>query len=447
MMRAMEVKHLKTLFHALLAARFMYPFYQNPMNSLYSDPQRHWNNADSLFSPTFDRGMDMTGYQVFLYFIRYATDDSPFGIAFVSGVLCVLLPWLWSRIAREMFRDERFALLCGICVGIMPSLLFIYAFTMVETLLLNVVAAGILLSLIYLREKSASVFLYQTAMLTFAALTKFAAVPVSVMFLGFSIWRANPGAKILLTASVIAALMINAAGVRSAISAHFFSPFGILDFARIYSKSDAKKIVIRYNNGAEWYQSPALEHIPLAPLSGWKSKRSGEVEIQIDLLKGREDWTREIARFPVKPENYLRQIEENFIIFFFDFSWPEHMLGGIQGPLIFASRWVWFPLTVFIVCGLAGYRPQEYRRKDGKWHRHWLQGEEAAQTFFVLLTLAVVGAMLVQYTGIMEGRYRKPVEPLLIMSAFIVVRKRFFPPRKTAPKQTTRKRKTNAPSS
>jgi len=398
-------KWLGFFLNIVIALRFFYPFHRNPLDFLFTDPGAHWRSAESLFLPSFLRGYMPSGYQFYLYFIRSITSDSRFGIAFCTGILCALLPWLWYRICKKFIPQERLALLCAICIGLMPSLFFNYAFFMDESLMLDVTAAAILLSLHYLDKRAGALFLWQTIMWTFAMLTKLPVIPVAILFWTYSLFKVRPPLQTLVSAILISALMITCAGFKNAISTHFFSPFGIPQMNAIYVNSTASTLHIKYDNNQNYnYESPSILSNPLEPFGHWQSARQGDETITIHSDQGRKDWDRELSALPFHFASYINQVRDNIIYFFFAPSWTETTIKGFEGSLIRFSRWIWFPLMLFIITGLVA-QPWNYDTRTGH---------------FLFITLFMVVAMLLQNSAIMEGRYRKLLEPMLITSGFII---------------------------
>jgi hypothetical protein len=98
---------------------------------------------------------------------------------------------------------------------------------------------------------------------------------------------------------------------------------------------------------------------------------------------------------------------ENQLFLLFGSSWPDS-LGSIESPLHYLnlhSRWIWAPLIILLLAAtpFIRTRPEE-----------------------MLILLCAVGIFLClsfQQTAVMEGRYRKPLEPLLIISCYIIFRR------------------------
>ena len=394
---------LERVFFLILAVHFFYPFFYHPLDRLFSDFGRHWNNGESLFSPSFTRGLDPPAYQFYIYLVRTLAGDSRFGIALATGILCALLPWLWQQIALELGLPKKRALLCGICVGVVPSLFLMYSFFMNETLLLVLTSAGILISLKYWRQPTDRLLIWQTLVWTFAALCKLQALPMAMVFYGMSLWRGRPPLRKLAAAFALIAIIVVSAGLRNGISAGFFAPFGTPILNTIYSRSEARKLVVHIDKRVHyWFVSSAMMQLPLAPFSDWKTARQGSVHVRVETAHGQKDWEETLTQYPITVDGYMQNLKENFVFFFFGVAWPENV--SPYKRINFYSRFIWFPLTLFVAIGaLLAWRRLEREQK-----------------FLLLVTAFMIGGLLFQYNTLMEGRFRKPVEPLLIASAFLV---------------------------
>jgi len=100
------------------------------------------------------------------------------------------------------------------------------------------------------------------------------------------------------------------------------------------------------------------------------------------------------------------QWRENIILFFFAPSWPETGTNEWDGHLEYRTRWVWAPLTLFVfVCNIREFVRRRFDLIP------------VAVTLFTLF-------MALQNLAILEDRYRKPVEPLLLLNLVWVLSSR-----------------------
>jgi hypothetical protein len=74
----------------------------------------------------------------------------------------------------------------------------------------------------------------------------------------------------------------------------------------------------------------------------------------------------------------------------------------VTGWLSVWSRWLWCPLILIVASGALR---RQFRGAD------WLLAGSA---------LALLAYFVVQGAGVMEGRYRKPLEPLIVAAAVVL---------------------------
>jgi len=93
---------LRALFGAALVQRLLYPFFNSPLQHLYSDPGRHWNNALQFLHPDVLGSGDPYFYQLWLFVLQRlagvnsASGPSASGIILLGcGLLCAAMPYGW----------------------------------------------------------------------------------------------------------------------------------------------------------------------------------------------------------------------------------------------------------------------------------------------------------------------------------------------------------------
>src|SRR5579863_9168421 len=119
----------RTLFGAVLVIRLLYPFFNSPLSHIFSDPQRHWDNAALFLHPSVMGSGDPYLYQLWLFALRQVADGSSAAILTACGVLCALMPYGWYRALRELM-PRTAALRAGTLIGLWPPFLGCYAYFM-----------------------------------------------------------------------------------------------------------------------------------------------------------------------------------------------------------------------------------------------------------------------------------------------------------------------------
>src|SRR4026207_645956 len=102
------------LFVAILAGscvRFHVAVTLNPMQHLWSDPARHWDNATVPVTRNPLNGIDPLIYQVWLMVVAKVTNGSTTALGLYAGLLSALTPWLWYLFLRELLPSQLLALI------------------------------------------------------------------------------------------------------------------------------------------------------------------------------------------------------------------------------------------------------------------------------------------------------------------------------------------------
>ncbi|MCB2081560.1 MAG: hypothetical protein KDD76_02915 [Rickettsiales bacterium] len=194
---------------------------------------------------------------------------------------------------------------------------------------------------------------------------------------------------------------------------HMLKPFGLNEVNTIYAISGAKTVEFHVNSpqGVFYYIfSSAALYTPghLQPLSDWQSPRSRMFHFIINPEEGRRDWDRALNIAHENPYPYIQQVTDNMLTFLFAGPWPDSSYDKKADKVLYINgllRWGWAPLILGMALLFVPFLLARPRQE---------------QLVVVLVTGAMIGAMFLQFTGVMEGRFRKPLEPLMI-TAFAVM--------------------------
>jgi hypothetical protein len=207
-----------------------------------------------------------------------------------------------------------------------------------------------------------------------------------------------------LTGAIAFLLLAAPAGMHARTQLGFFAPLGNVYPVQIYTLSGTHNIELDLGAGGHWgYGSPSFYNPTFYPFSDWTTDRQGTVKVKIDLARGREGWLAERARAARESTfSAWRRFKENLLYLLFAQSWPDNNLGDLSGQLTVWSRWLWPLVMLYVAWGAArrGYR-------GGEW----------------LLPVCALGMLVflaLQTTGIIEGRYRKPIDPVLVAAAVVL---------------------------
>jgi hypothetical protein len=398
---------LKTFILAGSLMRIFVCFQHHPLDYLFSDPLRHWSNGQTFLHPDLMGIFDPIGYQIYLFFIQKLTGGNRLLIACSCGLLSAVMPWLFYRAAREFGVCRKYALFAWAAIVWMPSLVTIYHYFMMETLLLPLMGLGLWMSGRYLRKRTLASFLVAITVWMLASLTKTIAIPLACVCVAYCWWKSGWKLSYLSAGALIAIALILPNAIRTYRELGYSAPLGNAWITKILHRSGAKIIKVDWDGKSHWeFSSPVCYVQPLAPLSSWMIHRANDnstVSIHINSLFGERDWINAYRDTKLNGKNWWLQLGENILLFCFSPSWPDGNRDEWDGWLSHHSRWIWCPLAGLILV----WNCRDFRERR-----------------FAMLPLAVTALtcfLLFQNLVTMEGRYRKPVEPFLILNLFYLM--------------------------
>ena len=396
-----------------LLLRVSIPFAVNPIYFLVTDPIRHFRYATEPLFLSPMAAMDAPFYQLWLTAVNKLTSGDPYLLAAHSAILSLLTPWLWYMFLKEATADRKIALAGFALIAWLPSWMGIFSYFMPETILLPLLGLSL-----WVTHKAMKDWSYEKTGLAWffwmlTCLTKVVAVPAALVAGLWMIFK-RPGSK-----GGVASLLVAISVVALAPMAYLnykvlniASPFGFPGMNQIYFQSGKKSIKANFtkDQGAlSWsysFQSPSVESKPLAPLSDWTTARSWtkELEITVDLDNGYKGWLSELQKNSCDLKTHLRLVFENAVVIIFDRSWPDET----SRPFLFIPhdwlRFLWAPLLVLVMSA----------------NLFVFQRDKRLELLPVLVTVTVLFFFLLP-AAVGEGRYRKPLEGLLIANALWLV--------------------------
>ncbi|HUI85366.1 MAG TPA: phospholipid carrier-dependent glycosyltransferase [Candidatus Binatia bacterium] len=398
-------------------------FHHNPMDYVFSDMQRHWNNGMRFPRGGYFGASDPIVYQVYMSALQHVTRHNRLLIALSSALMSVLMPWTYYRAARNFGLRKTAALWVWAVIAWAPSLLVIYHYIMMETLLLLLEGIALWMTARYLRRGGTWAFLLFVFFWTIAVLTKPLVAPLAGICFLWVWWKKSTPLREIAMGAALAALLVAPQAFRSKLELGFYAPLGNPWLTRIQLRSGTRMTYIHFYATSD--QSAHFRHNvqqdefgvgspsgfirPLEPFSHWAMRRAyanEESRVYIDAAHGERDWKDAYDRLSPDRDEWLAEWQENIILFFFAPSWPESAVGQWDGQLDYWSRWLWAPLILFVFAG--NVREFVHRRFDLI---------PVAATLFTLI-------MALQNALIMEGRYRKPVETVLLMNVVWILARR-----------------------
>ena len=398
-----RLRLLWILFGILLELRLLYPLFSSPLAHRFSDPQRHWENGLAFLHPSIMGSDDPYLYQLWLYLLQRLAGTSDNLILMGCGLLCALMPYGWYRALRELMPREA-ALTGAVLVAVVPDFLSIYGYFMNETLLLTLTGFAFWLTLRAHGKRTVAAFAAACTLWVAASFTRAAAVPLAAISLLWIGWPAPHRLRKLLCAAGLFILVAIPAGFHGQAKLGFFAPFGNLYLHHIYRDSGRQRIELNLGSeGSYWFVSPSFANATFYPFSDWMTERQGTAKVTIDLTHRRADWAREEERAAHESKmSPLTDTLENLLFLSFGQSWPNNDMNTVSGWLTVWLRWIWVPMIVFVAWGLLD------RRFTGR------------ETLLPVSGLVVFFWLALQQSAITEGRFRLPLEPILLASAFVL---------------------------
>jgi Dolichyl-phosphate-mannose-protein mannosyltransferase len=387
----------------VMLCRLLFPFFDSPLAHLFSDPARHWSNGARFLTPDVIGAGDPFLYQLWLYLVRTLSADDAATVLLSCGILCAAMPYGWYRALKELL-PRRQALAGAIAIGLTPGFFSIYAYFMNETLLLTL--SGFAFWSTFRAWRKGTLLAWAVACLvwTCAVLTRAIALPLAFICLT-TVWtiQRQRFEKAIVATGIFFVLAIPA-GMHGYQRLGLFAPLGNVHLSEIYSLSGRKNIDLDVGAAGHWgFGSPSFYNPTFYPFSDWTTDRQGTVPVKIDLARGRADWVAERER--VRGESPLgrwAQLKENLLYVLFAQSWPDNDPHSLSGLLSVWTRWIWPPIMLYVAWG--AWR----RRFRG---RAWL---------LPACSLGILLLMTLQRSGIVEGRYVKPVHPILLAAAIVL---------------------------
>jgi hypothetical protein len=397
------VRRLRIAFGLLLLFRLLYPFFNSPLDHLFSDPQRHWENGASFLHPTIMNCADPRLFQLWIFALRALARGSAPTILLGCGLLCAAMPYGWYRALREL-RPRRPALIGAILIGIIPESISVYAYFMNETLLLTLLGLCFWLTLRSRRKGTLAAFVAVVIVWACASLTRTVAVPMAFSSLAWLWFTQSQRLNKLIAGIGIACLFAVPAGLYGSAKLGFYAPLGNLYFNEIYSAGGRRDIVTDYGpDGLYRFGSPSFYSPTFWPFSPWLTDRSGATEFSIDLTQGRAPWISEKKQARLQRKFPLwRQRAEDAAYLLFSQVWPNSDRASVFGWLTVWTRWLWAPLILLVCWGTLTRR---YR---------------GAAYVMPLCALGTIALLLLQREGVMEGRFREPIDAILVSSALLM---------------------------
>ncbi|MEY4590884.1 MAG: hypothetical protein RL497_2960 [Pseudomonadota bacterium] len=408
-LRRLGLSAAHSVLYILIAAGSLihvwYVFTYNPTDHIFSDPERHWSQGIDVLRADLMALTDPIGYQLYIAFLGKFTLKIPALVAYCTSILAVLAPWLWYKFFRELQANKTAALAGWAILSLLPSWITIYAYFMQETLILPLLGAALWATWRCRRKGDVASFGLMIFLWVAAGLTRGITIPMAAVACGWLWLEQGLKFKKALCSSLILLVIMGPLTFRSYQTVHHFAPHGMGHLNVIYAQSGKKVIDIDVQRtGRWWFGSPSTGAKPFAPFSDWMTQRSGTVEVKVDLKNGMTDWKAAMDEVAMSWSDYGWILKENIIFLFFADSWPDTRAGRLVDDVSSVMRWLWAPLFLLaVVLFVVNAR---------KFRRNFLLPAIIAAWFIVQALIPI---------AINEGRYRKPLEGLLVAQLILAI--------------------------
>ena len=376
---------------------------RNPMDALFSDPWRHWENAKLFLTPTAMGASNPYLYQLYLFLVQKATHENKLAFGLATGGLSIAYAVVWLAFALSVFRTRLNALRFATILCWLPSHVSIFGFCMNETLLLPLLGLALWLTKRSLVQRTPGSFVAMTTAWTLALLTRSVVGPIGLGCVLVSWLRLRRRRWLALgVACAISFVWLAAASIRAHKILNRYTPFGDNSIATVYFVSAAHDYSVDIKGyGKYFFSSPSLYVSPFKPFAEFESIRIGAVSFSLDpALKGKDVQQTPIEQFEGNWKKLPRLFYENFIFLAFGHSWPTAGATNDRGDAIcLAQRWMWAPLTLLSLVGSILYISRR------------------GAAFVPIVTIGFVFTFYVlAQVAFLEGRYRMPMEPMMLLA-------------------------------
>jgi hypothetical protein len=354
-------------------------FLHNPIDAIFSDPGRWWEAGSQPLSLGPLTGIDPLGYQVWTSLVAKISSGYPPVVGALTAVLSLATPYVWYRYMRELAPRGWFALIAWAVI------------------------------FRALRKKSFGSFLISVAVWVAASITRIFALPIGIVISAWVLFHSEQRKQKLLAASALAVIFLLPAAARCYYLTRVWSPFGVPQMNQIYFDSGRATIQVelRRDQGAyRWFYeftSPATVDQPLQPFSDWSPSRTGVVKASINLDRGLTDWNAADDALRAGISRRLRLHAENYLLFYFGHSWPDDNPDHFWEDMGNHLRWLWPPLLMLVTL----------------WN---LRQAIITRTVHIVPLLTMMVCWLMPLAPVLiEGRYRKGAEAMLITNLIFLV--------------------------
>ena len=377
-----------------------------PSDFVYSDPARHWFNATHPLEMNPLAGIDPPAYELWLGMIAHLTVGDRLALGIYAALLSLSAPFVWFLFAKKVLSHSTWALWFWATLIWLPSWIGVFSYFMNETLLIPLIGLSLWQGV---QEDVDSSKRWVVLNLSWAVtcLTRIIALPLALIAMAFTLsGTSRPLRRVLLAGLVWACVLTPAAYLAKQII-NIATPFGLPYPHHIYWESGARDIYLHLSSpshGALFdYHFAAFSVFdePLRPFSHYQVRPSGQVDVSVNLDNGMSDWRAAAALYAPTFSSRLHLYGENALLFLLGDSWPDGHRDLLWENMAYHLHWSW----LFIVLGSAIWSAL---------HVYWTRRVQLMPA----LAITALLVPLLSNAGLMEARFRKPLEGICILALF-----------------------------
>lgn len=383
----------------------------SPTDFVFSDPERHWDVATHPLEKNPMAGIDPPAYELLLEVIARITLGDRMALAVYAALLSLVTPFVWYLFARTVLQRKLWALWFWAALTWLPSWVCIFSYFMNETLLLPLLGMSLWLTTRPAEDTGGQWVGLNLSWIS-TCLTRIIALPLAVVALIFALRNTQHRLRRAILTIAIWGCVLTPFAYRSYQILNVVAPFGLFYPNHIYWESGQRDLYLHFAKPSDgtaynyYFADPQIFDEPLRPFSDYKIRPSGSVHVFVNLDRGAADWRAADAQQAPDFPKRLHLYGENALVFLLGDSWPDNNRSFTWQDVGYHFHWTWAVIVLGSVLGALAYT---YRRRRLE----------------LLPILAVVSFVvpLLSNAGVMQGRYRKPLEGIFILTLFWLAEK------------------------
>jgi len=378
----------------------------SPIDSVYSDTERHWFNATHPLATNPFAGIDPPAYELWLSLIARITLGNRVALGIYAALLSLAAPFAWFLFARTVLQRKILALWFWAVLTWLPSWIGIFSYFMNETILIPLIGLSLWLTTRQ-RPDNAAGWVGVNLSWSLTCLTRIIALPIAAVAMAFALSGIRNPVRRAFLAVAVWACAVTPFALRSYQIIGVATPFGLPYPHHIYWESGARDVYLHMtspSHGATFqynFTAASAFDEPLRPFSNYEPRPSGRVDIFVNLDLGTRDWQAAASANAPSLSRRLHLYAENALLLLLGDSWPDSHLDLFWENAAYHLHWIWAVIVPGAAVGSGIYM---YRNRSVQ--------------LVPALTLVSFLVPLFSNAGVMEARFRKPLEGIFILALF-----------------------------